>query len=151
MPRTESEMFHGTQEYALDDRGRIPIPVEFRASFGDTPVWLVNGPEECLEIYPHEQFEVIRKEIEKIPPLSQAGRRVRRAFYSSAHKLSLDKQGRVLIPQEVREQRALRGTVVFSGRGDVLELWSKDSWEREQAEFMSSYSETLDRVLENRQ
>lgn len=143
-------MFHGRHEYTIDDRGRVPIPPEFRANLGEGPVWLVDGAEECLELYTHAEFERAREEIDRIPS-SQDGRRIRRAFYSSSHKLALDKAGRVLIPLEVREESGLSGAVVLVGRGNVLELWSKTVWEAERKRTKEQYASALDRALENLQ
>ena len=143
-------MFHGRHEYTIDDRGRVPIPPDFRADLGDGPVWLVDGAEECLEIYTHAEFERWRAEIDRIPA-SEDGRRIRRAFYSSSHKLSLDKAGRVLIPSEVREESGLSGSVVLVGRGNVLELWAKQVWEAERRRTKEQYAPALERALENRQ
>jgi MraZ protein len=143
-------VFHGRHEYTIDDRGRVPIPPQFRALLGEGPVWLVEGAEECLELYTHSEYERYREEIDAIPA-SQDGRRVRRAFYSSSHRLSLDKAGRVLIPLEVREEAGLSGPVVLVGRGNVLELWAKPVWEAERKRTKEQYASALDRALENRQ
>jgi MraZ protein len=143
-------VFFGRHEYTIDDRGRVPIPPDFRASLGEGPVWLVDGAEECLELYTHAEFEVFRKQIDQIPA-SQDGRRIKRALYSSSHRLSLDKAGRVLIPLEVREESGLSGPVVLVGRGNVLELWAKPVWEAERKRTKEQYASALDRALENRQ
>ncbi|MEX2237511.1 MAG: division/cell wall cluster transcriptional repressor MraZ [Dehalococcoidia bacterium] len=144
-------MFYGKQEYTVDERGRVPVPSDFRAVIADSPVWLVQGADDCLELYPDREFERFRQEIEHFPRLSQDGRRIRRAFFSSAQKLNLDKQNRILIPAEIRDERGITGTVIFSGRGDVLELWTKAAWEQEQAKFRAEYNDMLERTLEKSQ
>ena len=143
-------MFYGRHEYTIDDRGRVPIPPDFRANLGDGPIWLVDGAEECLELYTHAEFERWSEQIDRIPA-SEDGRRIRRAFYSSSHRLALDKAGRVLIPLEVREEAGLSGPVVLVGRGNVLELWAKSVWEAERKRTKEQYAPALERALENRQ
>jgi MraZ protein len=124
--------FFGSFEHAIDDRGRIAIPARYRKSFTDGAV-LRLGPEGCIEMYTAEGFE--RQVTLRIggneSTRNQGGRRVRRGFLAQAFEVELDRQGRILVPQGLRQQSALTERAVVVGLGDYVELWDPAAWASE--------------------
>ncbi len=126
--------FFGTFEHSLDERGRIAIPARYRRAFVDGGV-LRRGPEGCVEMYTQQTFdaEVGRRLGSEEGNRRASGRRVRRAFLPDAYGVELDKQGRILIPPQLRDEAGLSGKVLVIGCGDYLELWHPERWSEERA------------------
>ncbi|MEZ4503218.1 MAG: division/cell wall cluster transcriptional repressor MraZ [Dehalococcoidia bacterium] len=124
--------FFGSFEHAIDERGRVAIPARYRKSF-DEGVVLRLGSEGCIEMYTAEGFErqVSLRLGDHESNRSRAGRRVRRGFLAQAYDVELDRQGRILIPQQLREPAALSDRAVVVGLGDYIELWDPARWETE--------------------
>ncbi|MEX2446372.1 MAG: hypothetical protein WD734_03450 [Dehalococcoidia bacterium] len=95
---------------------------------------LRRGPEGCVELYTQETFdaEVRRRLGSEEGNRRTRGRRVRRAFLPDAYGIEVDRQGRILIPPQLREAEANSGKVLVIGCGDYLELWHPDRWAEEQ-------------------
>jgi MraZ protein len=126
--------FFGTFEHAIDERGRVAIPARYRHAFVDGGVLRV-GPEGAVEMYTQSSFddEVQRRLGADDGNRSLGARRTRRSFLPAAYAVELDKQGRILVPPQIRERAALDGKVLIIGCGDYLELWHPDEWAGEQA------------------
>ncbi|MPZ22403.1 MAG: division/cell wall cluster transcriptional repressor MraZ [Dehalococcoidia bacterium] len=137
-------MFRGTWDYSVDDRGRIPIPPRYRPLFEKGGV-LVDGSEGCLELYTEQDYAERSVEIQQIADTTADGRRIHRYFYGTAREVELDRQGRILVPQNLRDAAAIDGGVVVMGRGRVLELWNRERWERENEVVREQYSPALER------
>jgi len=105
--------FFGTFEHAIDERGRVAIPARYRHAFVDGGVLRV-GPEGAVEMYTQGSFEaeVARRLGVEDGNRSLDARRTRRSFLPEAYAVELDKQGRILVPPQIRERAA------FDGRGD---------------------------------
>ena len=135
--------FRGTFEHSLDQRGRLAIPARYREAFADGGV-LAPSPDGCLELYPVADFEDTAQDLTEERATHQRGRRLRRGLYSRSWDVELDKQGRILIPQSLRESAALDGPTVLSGRRECLEIWSTTAWEQEISVVQNEYAANLE-------
>jgi MraZ protein len=126
--------FFGTFEHAIDERGRVAIPARYRHAFVDGGVLRV-GPEGAVEMYTDDTFgeEVQRRLGVEDGNRSREARRTRRSFLAESYAVDLDKQGRILVPPQIRDRSNLGGKVLIIGCGDYLELWHPDDWAGEQA------------------
>jgi len=126
--------FFGTFEHAIDERGRVAIPARSRHAFVEGGVLRI-GPEGAVEMYTQGSFEaeVERRLGSADGNRSVEARRTRRSFLPESYAVDLDKQGRILVPPQIRERSALDGKVLIIGCGDYLELWHPDEWAGEQA------------------
>lgn len=126
--------FFGTFEHAIDERGRVAIPARYRRAFVDGGVLRV-GPEGAVEMYTQTSFEreVQRRLGAEDGNRSLQARRTRRSFLPESYAVDLDKQGRILVPPQIRDRAGLDGRVLIIGCGDYLELWHPDEWAGEQA------------------
>lgn len=120
--------FQGHSEYSLDNRGRIPIPARYRASFGSRAV-LVQGQDGCVEVYTLEAYQKASEFVTAEPPTTAKGRRLRRIFFGHSFEVDLDGQGRILLPLKLREHGDLRGPVTIVGRGECLDLWNPERYD----------------------
>jgi MraZ protein len=121
--------FTGVYEYSMDDRGRLPLPPRFRPEFRDGLVLTQGTPDACVRVYQNSKFEELAAEIMLEPVTTEAGRVMRRTFFSAAFATELDAQGRVLVPPPLRRWANLSADVVVTGTGDAMEIWNKTDFE----------------------
>ncbi|EKX78082.1 division/cell wall cluster transcriptional repressor MraZ [Clostridium botulinum] len=121
-------MFIGEYNHGLDTKNRIIIPAKFREELGKNFV-LTKGLDGCLYVYPKSQWEVLQKKLETLPLTNKNARAFVRFFFSGAHELELDKQGRTLIPQNLLEYGQIQKEIVSIGVSNRIEIWSKKKWE----------------------
>jgi MraZ protein len=135
--------FHGTFDYAIDDRGRVPLPPRYRGEFR-AGVVLVQGREGCVEVYTISDYEEQARLYTSEAANTLRGRRLRRGFFARSYDSELDKQGRVLVPQPLRQTAELNAQVVICGRGECLEIWGAEQWAREIEAVNDEYDDTLE-------
>lgn len=126
-------MFYGEFRHGIDDKGRLIIPSKYRESLG--PLFYITKDlwnqenEKCLYIYPQEAFDELREKLRGLSKGSQQARVLSRRFYASVQDTSIDKQGRVLINQDLKSHAQLDKEVVLVGVDDHIELWNSDKWD----------------------
>lgn len=132
-------MFRGVQHINMDAKGRLAMPARQRepllSECGGQVVVTIDTQSACLAIYPLPEWERIEREIQNLPALKPAVKRFQRLMLGYATDLELDGNGRMLLPQSLREYARLEKKLVLVGQGNKLELWSEDLWlaERDQA------------------
>jgi MraZ protein len=123
----------------MDAKGRLAMPARQRepllSECGGQVVVTIDTQSACLAIYPLPEWERIEREIQSLPALKPAVKRFQRLMLGYATDLELDGNGRMLLPQSLREYAKLDKKLVLVGQGNKLELWSESLWlaEREQA------------------
>jgi MraZ protein len=130
-------MFRGHFEHAIDAKGRTSLPARFRDALGDVggEVCLVVTPalfDPCLHAHPMAAWEELEAKIAALPRFDPNVVAFRRKYLSAAVECELDKQGRILIPQSLRDHAGLVKDVLWAGMGQTAELWSKDRWHEAQ-------------------
>ena len=133
--------FYGSYEHSIDDRGRVAVPARYRHTLADGMV-LRAGADGCIELYSASGFEseVELRLGEQRSTREVGGRRIRRAFLPGAFDVELDRQGRVLVPQGLREDAALSDRAVIIGCGDYVEIWNPERWAEESAAVRAEQS-----------
>lgn len=121
------DMFIGEYNHSLDTKNRIIIPSKFREELGKNFI-ITKGLDGCLYVYPKSQWEVLQKKLETLPLTNKNARAFVRFFFSGAHELELDKQGRTLIPQNLLEYGQIQKEIVSIGVSNRIEIWSKEKW-----------------------
>ena len=123
-------MLSGTYQHNIDPKGRVAIPAKLRGALGDN--FVVSKPidkQPCLCVFPMQVWEDLTSKIATLK-LAQA-RAVRRYLYSGAINTSLDSQGRVLLPQSLRDVISAQfgDSVTLVGADDCIEIWKTSDWE----------------------
>lgn len=129
-------MFLGEFEHTIDDKGRVAIPARFREVLGERFV-VTKGFDSCLQAFPMSYWQELREKVERLPISSPDARNLRRLLFAPAADVEIDRQGRGLIPQSLREHAGLAEAVLITGMGNYFELWSAERWRATQ-EFISS-------------
>jgi MraZ protein len=119
----------GTHSYSLDPKGRVSLPAKFRGSF-DEGLWLTVGQDRCLYCFPRAEWERRAAEVGAFPLADSDGRAFARLFFASADEVRLDAQGRVTIPQRLRDAVGITREVVVLGVRDRMEIWDRREFER---------------------
>ncbi len=120
-------MFMGEHNHTVDAKGRVIIPAKFREELGDEFV-LTLGLDGCLFVYPNDEWASFVNELKGLPGSKEA-RQLQRYFMAGAAACEVDKQGRFLIPQKLREHAGLDKELVLVGVLNKIEIWSKERWE----------------------
>lgn len=137
-------MFKGEYSHSIDTKGRVIVPAKFRELLGDSFV-VTKGFDGCLYGYDNEEWEQFEAKLSELPDLNKESRNMRRFFLSGAADCEVDKQGRILLPANLREYAALEKDVVIVGVAKRIEIWDKDRWNGV-TEF---YDNSMDEIAEH--
>ncbi|MBQ3291339.1 MAG: division/cell wall cluster transcriptional repressor MraZ [Mogibacterium sp.] len=118
-------MFTGTFQNSIDSKNRLIIPSKYRDMLGGRCM-LTRGFDRCLYIYSIEDYEVLVEKIKKLPQSDRDVRKFIREFFSNTEDCHLDAQGRILIPQHLRDYAHITKNLVTKGAMDKIELWSAE-------------------------
>lgn len=138
-------MFIGEHRHSADDKGRVIIPQRFRDGLGDSFV-LTCGLERCLVAFPSDAWNKYAEELSKLSFNKSDARSYIRLVFSKATEVTLDKQGRITVPQNLREYADIDKEIVLNGVLDRVELWSSDSWSEYSQEAEETYAEKAERL-----
>ncbi len=132
-------MFLGEYAHTIDDKGRLTLPAKYRAELA-AGVVVTRGIDKCLFVFPMEQWKKLAEQVSALPLTDPYAREFRRLIFSGATDTELDKQGRVLLPQYLRDYAALDGNVIVAGLDTHMEIWTPDAWNTIRANFDSVVS-----------
>ena len=121
-------MLLGEYQHSIDAKGRVILPAKLREELGDTCI-ATKGLEKCLFVYPKQEWSMIENKLKQLPLAKAEARAFVRFFFSGAAELECDKQGRVLVPANLREYAALDKDIVVIGVLNRIEIWDKSAWE----------------------
>jgi MraZ protein len=134
----------GLFDYAMDERGRIPLPPVYREAFRDGIV-LSQAPDNCLRVYTKAAYEGQASQYTAESDLHRKGRFLRRSYFAFCQPVELDRQSRILIPPPMRKHAGLSKQALVVGAGDYLEIWNPEAW----AEEARLIEENLEATLES--
>ena len=120
-------MFMGEYNHSIDQKGRLIVPSKFREQLGNEFV-VTKGLDGCLFVYSNEEWQRIEEKFREIPLTTKDARKFSRFFFAGAATCEVDKQGRILLPSNLREYAAIEKEVVSVGVLSRVEIWSKDRW-----------------------
>ena len=121
-------MFMGEYNHTIDAKGRLIVPSKFREQLGNEFV-VTKGLDGCLFVYSNEEWKHIEEKFREIPLTTKDARKFSRFFFAGAASCELDKQGRILLPANLREYAGIEKEVVSVGVLSRVEIWSKDRWQ----------------------
>ena len=136
----------GTYTPKIDAKGRMTLPAKFRSQLGPGMV-MARGQERCVYLLPQSEFRRIALQIQRTSMGNKAARDYLRVFLSGAVDQEPDKQGRVLVPQMLRDYANLGSDIVVIGVGTRAEIWNRQAWEDYLADKEQGYSDIADDVL----
>jgi MraZ protein len=130
--------FMGPFDHVLDDKGRTSLPRSFRMTLeqDENAAYLTAKPL-CLAIYPHAEFHRLRREYAELHIDSRE--RLERLHVGNAQPVSIDRQGRILIPPALRRHAGLQRDVLFLGLGARIEIWDRARYAAEMQQTSDDY------------
>jgi MraZ protein len=125
-------MFIGEYSHSIDDKNRLAIPAKFRAEL-KTGAVVTRGLDNCLFLYPKKAWNELAEKLAKLP-ISQSGSRAfSRLMLAGAMDVDLDKQGRINLPDYLKNYANIGKKVVVTGLYNRLEIWNQETWEKYKA------------------
>lgn len=126
-------MFQGSNAINMDAKGRIAIPTKCRdqlaAACGGQVVITAHIQERCLSVYPIQEWrERVLPQVQALPTVNKQAARAQRLVIGYAHELSVDANGRVLLPPTLRDFAGLEKKLMLVGLGNKFELWDEQAW-----------------------
>ncbi len=134
-------MLSGEYKHNIDAKNRMFLPVKLREQLGETVV-MIKSIDKCISVYPMQAWNSFTEKLEALPEIQ--ARKVKRFIYSSAVDTQPDSQGRVLIPQNLKEYAELESSAIVIGNGDHCEIWNEALYN---AEMESADTEDMAQTL----
>jgi MraZ protein len=136
-------LFYGEYQHTVDPKGRVIIPSKFREELGEKFI-VTKGLDNCLFVYSSQEWDVVVAKLKTLPLTDKDARAFVRFFAAGATECELDKQGRILIPQHLREYARLEKDIYITGAITRIEIWDGEAWR----EHNSNYNESADKIAE---
>ncbi len=121
-------MFMSEYNHTIDAKGRLIVPSRFREQLGDEFV-VTKGMDGCLFVYANDDWNAFEQKLTSLPLINKEARKFARFFLAGAAQVEVDKQGRILLPANLREFASLEKDVVLVGVGSRIEIWSRENWD----------------------
>lgn len=122
-------MLLGEYNNKLDDKGRVSIPAKFREDLGHSFV-VTKGLDNCLFAYSKEEWATFESKLKSLPLTNPNARNFIRFFFAGATECETDKQGRINIPQVLRDYAGIKKDVVIAGVATRAEIWDSEAWDK---------------------
>jgi transcriptional regulator MraZ len=145
-------MFTGEYHHTIDDKNRLAIPAALRESI-DTKTdgkgfFVTRGLDTCLFMYTPKVWQGVVSKIEQLSFTNKKTRQFQRLFFSKAQKIpECDQQGRILIPQYLKELARIQKNVVIVGVSSRIEIWDENSWKDFETEHNAAYEEIAEELF----
>ena len=127
-------MFLGQYAHNLDDKGRLTIPAKYRSDLADGMV-ATRGPRRQIVLYPLNEWQALTERVDALPRLDARAGNIRRLLYAFAEDLTMDKQGRIIVPPRLREYAQINTEVIIVGLNRYIELWAPERWREIESQF----------------
>ncbi|NLM45042.1 MAG: division/cell wall cluster transcriptional repressor MraZ [Clostridiales bacterium] len=138
-------MFIGEYRHSLDSKNRLIMPAKFREELGSNFV-MTKGLDNCLFVYSEAEWKNIENKLKTLPMTSKDARAFVRFFFAGATECEIDKQGRILVPSNLKEFARIDKDVVIIGVLTRLEIWSVDEWNKFNNDANISYEDVAEKM-----
>jgi MraZ protein len=140
-------MFLGEYQHSIDDKGRIIIPAKFREALG-TDFIITRGLDQCLFVYPRAEWNQLEQRLKALPSMAANARAFSRLLFSGASECEWDKQGRVNVPNHLREYSKLDKDCTVIGVSNRVEIWDKEIWAEYSRQSQDSFNEIAEKLVD---
>lgn len=144
MVKSGDFMYIGEYTHSIDDKGRVIMPSKFRDQLGET-FFVTKGLDGCVFVYDFEEWNNLQESTKNLRLSSKKAREFSRHFYAPARELEFDKQGRFVIPQNLRAYANIGKEATIIGVSSRIEIWDKEKYE----EYMSQSDEEFDNLIDD--
>ena len=137
-------MFMGEYQHGLDTKSRLIIPAKFREELGEGAI-ITRGLDNCLFLFPQEEWSILENKLKALPLTKRDARQFVRFLFSGATECEMDKQGRIILPTNLREFAEIEKDAVVIGVSSRIEIWSKERWQS----YVEVAEESFEDIAEN--
>lgn len=140
-------MFYGEYGHAIDRKGRLIIPSKFREVFKEHYVekfYVTRGLDRCLFVFAEDEWRTQENKFKSMSFTKAETRKFNRLYFSGACEVTCDKQGRILLPQYLKDYAGIKREVIIVGVSNRMEIWAKDKWK----EFYEGARESFEDIAE---
>jgi MraZ protein len=144
-------MFYGEYLHSIDRKGRLILPSRFREIAKNNFIekfFVTRGLDKCLFMFSEEEWRTQENKFKAISFTKQQARTFNRLYFSGAGEVIPDKQGRILLPQYLKDFAAIKKDVVIVGVSNRIEIWAKDEWEKFYGNSRQSFEEISEKLLD---
>ena len=144
-------MFYGEYIHAIDRKGRLILPAKFREvakSHFVERFFVTRGLDKCLFMFPEEEWRTQENKFKALPFTKQQARTFNRLYFSGAVEVVFDNQGRVLLPQYLKDFAEIKKDVVIVGVSNRIEIWAKDKWQEFYGSSRQSFEEIAEKLMD---
>lgn len=134
-------MFLGQYRHNLDDKGRLTVPARYRELL-EAGAFVLQGFDRNLMALTAPTFEAMIRQVNQMNMVDPHTRELKRLLFSTADRIEPDKNGRILLPQFLRELAGLETEAVLVGVGDYFEIWAPQAWEAQFAQLQDAEANT---------
>lgn len=141
-------MFYGEYQHTIDRKGRLILPSKFRESAKANFIekfFVTRGLDKCLFMFSEEEWRAQENKLKTLSFTKPQARAFNRLYFSGAGEAIPDKQGRIIIPQYLKDFADIKKDVVIVGVSNRVEIWSKPVWQ----EFYANSSSTFEEIAQN--
>jgi MraZ protein len=131
------QMFFGQYQHTLDEKGRLTVPADFREQLSEG-AYLTQGFDNNLRLMSVSEFQKLYRRVSEMTTTDPRARKLRRLIFANAKLIEVDRVGRILIPQFLREVAGLDANAVIVGVGESIEIWSTEEWDRQSQELQNA-------------
>jgi len=144
-------MFYGEYFHSIDRKGRLILPAKFRevakANFIEK-FYITRGLDKCLFMFSEEEWRTQENKFKAISFTKQQARTFNRLYFSGAADVQPDKQGRILLPQYLKDFAHIKKEVIIVGVSNRVEIWAKDEWESFYGNSRQSFEEIAEKLMD---
>ncbi|MCK5044782.1 division/cell wall cluster transcriptional repressor MraZ [Candidatus Parcubacteria bacterium] len=140
-------MFIGEYSYTIDQKKRLAVPAKFRKELGKKAI-ITRGIDNCLVIYTAKEWEKVVERLENLPTAQLDARSFVRIMLSGAVEAELDKLGRVLIPDYLKEYAGLKKEIAVLGISNKIEIWDSAKWQTYKQKTEAEVGDMAERLKE---
>ena len=140
-------MFYGENLHTIDRKGRLILPAKFRESARNNFIdkfFITRGLDGCLFMFSEEEWHTQEQRFKNLSITKQQARIFNRLYFSGAVEVIVDKQGRVLIPQFLKDFAGIKRDVMIVGVSNRIEIWAKEKWQ----EFYGNNQPVFEEIAE---
>jgi MraZ protein len=143
-------MFYGQFRHSIDSKGRLIIPAKFRDTLRENFIekfWVTRGIERCVYVYTPREWNQLITKLRELPSFSSAkARDFQRGLIANASEVECDKQGRIMLPQNLLALAGITRDVVVAGMLSRFEIWDEESWRKYQEERANNFEEIAEQL-----
>jgi len=141
-------MFYGEYEHSMDRKGRLIIPSKFREVFKENYVerfFVTRGLDTCLFVFAEDEWKKQESRFRSLSFTNREARQFNRLYFSGACEVTCDRQGRILVPQYLKDFAKIKNDAIVVGVSNRMEIWAKDQWQ----EFYRNTKDSFEKIAEN--